>query len=88
MSQQALNLLQQLTCKGATKVILAGAEDILFEYRITFTFNYKDGAKTINFTELEKLGLNSDIDALTVPNRVVIRDFTYDHSIFILIRFY
>lgn len=40
----------------------------LYDDRITFTFNYKDGTKTINFTELEKSGLGSDINALAAPN--------------------
>ena len=45
---------------------------ILYDDRITFTFNYKDGTKTINFTELEKSGLGSDINALAAPkNRQV-----------------
>ena len=39
----------------------------LYDDRITFTFNYKDGTKTINFTELEKSGLGSDINALAAP---------------------
>ena len=39
----------------------------LYDDRITFTFNYKDGTKTINFTELEKSGLGSDITALAAP---------------------
>ena len=55
----------------------------LYDDRITFTFNYKDGTKTINFTELEKSGLGSDISALAAPYRVFIRYLTYEHSIFI-----
>lgn len=39
----------------------------LYDDRITFTFNYKDGSKTITFTELEKSGLGSDINALAAP---------------------
>lgn len=39
----------------------------LYDDRIMFTFNYKDGTKTINFTELEKSGLGSDINALAAP---------------------
>ncbi len=39
----------------------------LHDDRITFTFHYKDGTKTINFTELEKSGLGSDINALAAP---------------------
>ncbi len=41
----------------------------LYDDRITFTFNYKDGTKTINFTELEKSGLGSDINALAAPQK-------------------
>ncbi len=41
----------------------------LYDDRITFTFNYKDGSKTITFTELEKSGLGSDINALAAGNR-------------------
>lgn len=41
----------------------------LYDDRITFTFNYKDGSKTITFTELEKSGLGSDINALAAPNQ-------------------
>ena len=48
----------------------------LYDDRITFTFNYKDGTKTINFTELEKSGLGSDITALAAPYRVFIRELT------------
>lgn len=40
----------------------------LYDDRITFTFNYKDGSKTITFTELEKSGLGSDINALAAPS--------------------
>mgnify|MGYP003416435097 CR=1 FL=1 len=39
----------------------------LYDDRITFTFNYKDGSKTITFAELEKAGLGSDISALAAP---------------------
>ena len=42
----------------------------LYDDRITFTFNYKDGSKTITFTELEKSSLGSDINALAAPYRV------------------
>ena len=41
----------------------------LYDDRITFTFNYKDGSKTITFTELEKSGLGSDINALAAPSK-------------------
>ena len=41
----------------------------LYDDRITFTFNYKDGSKTITFAELEKSGLGSDINALAAPNK-------------------
>lgn len=44
----------------------------LYDDRITFTFNYKDGSKTITFAELEKSGLGSDISALAAPYRVFI----------------
>ena len=44
----------------------------LYDDRITFTFNYKDGTKTINFTELEKSGLGSDINALAAPKTAII----------------
>ena len=54
----------------------------LYDDRITFTFNYKDGTKTINFTELEKSGLGSDINALAAPYRVFITDLSYEHSFF------
>ena len=39
----------------------------LYDDRITFTFNYKDGTKTITFTELEESSLGSDINALAAP---------------------
>ena len=39
----------------------------LYDDRITFTFNYKDGSKTITFAEFEKSGLGSDINALAAP---------------------
>lgn len=38
----------------------------LYDDRITFTFNYKNGSKTITFADLEKLGLSSDIKAIAV----------------------
>ena len=44
----------------------------LYDDRITFTFNYKAGTKTINFTELEKSGLGSDINALAAPSLKVL----------------
>ena len=40
---------------------------ILDEDKITFTFNYKNGTKTITFAELEESGLGSDINALAAP---------------------
>ena len=49
---------------------------ILYDDRITFTFNYKDGTKTINFTELEKSGLGSDINALAAPIGMFLKDFS------------
>ena len=51
----------------------------LYDDRITFTFNYKDGTKTINFTELEKSGLGSDINALAAPSVMVYKSFLIDH---------
>ena len=39
----------------------------LYDDRITFTFNYKDGSKTITFNKVEKLGLGSDINAIAAP---------------------
>ena len=48
----------------------------LYDDRITFTFNYKDGTKTINFTELEKSGLGSDITALVAPIGMFLKDFS------------
>ena len=48
----------------------------LYDDRITFTFNYKDGTKTINFTELEKSGLGSDINALAAPIGMFLKDFS------------
>ena len=49
---------------------------ILYDDRITFTFNYKDGTKTINFTELEKSGLGSDINALAAPIGMFLKDLS------------
>lgn len=46
----------------------------LYDDRITFTFNYKDGSKTITFAELEKSGLGSDISALAAPKRKTVLD--------------
>lgn len=48
----------------------------LYDDRITFTFNYKDGTKAINFTELEKSGLGSDITALAAPIGMFLKDFS------------
>ena len=39
----------------------------LFDDRITFTFNFKNGTQTITFAELEESGLGSDIKALGAP---------------------
>lgn len=36
----------------------------VYDDRITFTFNYKDGTKTITFAELEESDLGSDINVL------------------------
>ena len=44
---------------------------IVYEDRITFTFNYKNGTNTITFAELEESGLGSDINALGAPKRAV-----------------
>ena len=40
---------------------------VLYDDRITFTFNYKEGSKTITFAELEREGLGSDLTALAAP---------------------
>ena len=40
----------------------------LYDDRITFVFNFKDGTKTVTFAELEKSGLGSDINALAAPS--------------------
>ena len=39
----------------------------VYDDRITFTFNFKDGTKTVTFAELEESGLGSDINALAAP---------------------
>ena len=52
---------------------------VLYDDRITFTFNYKDGSKTITFADLEKSGLGSDINAPAAPATVTlhpVRAFT------------
>ena len=49
----------------------------LYDDRITFTFNYKDGSKTITFAELEKSGLGSDISALAAPVESLDTQFAY-----------
>lgn len=57
----------------------------LYDDRITFTFNYKNGTKTINFTELEKSGLGSDINALAAPS---LKAFVYAAlSVFLCLKF-
>ena len=53
----------------------------VYDDRITFTFNYKDGTKTVTFAELEESGLGSDIDALAAPYRVSITDLSFRYSI-------
>lgn len=45
----------------------------VYDDRITFTFNYKDGTKTITFAELEESGLGSDINALGAPKNGKVR---------------
>ncbi len=47
---------------------------VLYDDRITFTFNYKDGTKTITFTDLEKAGMGSDINALAAPSKAYKKD--------------
>ena len=42
----------------------------LYDDRITFVFNFKDGTKTVTFAELEESGLGSDINALAAPETV------------------
>ncbi len=51
----------------------------VYDDRITFTFNYKDGTKTITFAELEESGLGSDIDALAAPKirKLRLSDFSF-----------
>lgn len=60
----------------------------LYDDRITFTFNYKDGSKTITFAELEKSGLGSDISALAAPKSLIAepktKSFRFRYSIFII----
>ena len=62
---------------------------ILYDDRITFTFNYKDGSKTITFAELEKSGLGSDISALAAPYRVFLTNLRVGcgHSISFCLHF-
>lgn len=49
----------------------------VYDDRITFTFNYKDGTKTITFAELEESGLGSDINALAAPAASRHRQFAF-----------
>ena len=41
----------------------------LYDDRIAFAFNYKDGTKTITLEELENSSLGSDLTALAAPHR-------------------
>ena len=45
----------------------------LYDDRIAFVFNYKDGAETISFDELNDSTLHSDLTALGGPRREVFR---------------
>lgn len=55
----------------------------LFDDRIIFTFNYKDGSRTITFDEIENSDLCSDLTSLGAP-KVKIRSFRKGLLIFIL----
>jgi len=57
----------------------------VYDDRITFTFNYKDGTKTVTFAELEESGLGSDINALAAPRK---RTPRRAFSFCIMIRFF
>lgn len=39
----------------------------LYDDRMVFVFNYKDGAKTVTFAEIEASGIGSDLNALVAP---------------------
>ena len=41
----------------------------LFDDRIIFTFNYKDGSRTITFDEIENSDLGSDLTSLGAPRK-------------------
>ena len=39
----------------------------LYDDKIVFTFNYKDGSKTITMEEIENSALSSDLTSLGAP---------------------
>ena len=41
----------------------------LYDDKIVFTFNYKDGSKTISMEEIENSALSSDLTSLGAPDR-------------------
>ena len=46
----------------------------LYDDHLVFVGNYKDGTKTITFTEMEAAGIGSDLNALSVPIKDGVND--------------
>ena len=57
----------------------------LYDDRLLLTFNFKDGTRTITFSDVQTATNEngSDLDCLAAPYRVFIRDFTYEYSFFL-----
>ena len=51
----------------------------LYDDKITFTFNYKDGTKTVFLSEINCTPSGSDIKCLAAPKVMVYKSFLIDH---------
>ena len=57
----------------------------LYDDKITFTFNYKDGTKTVFLSEINCTPSGSDIKCLAAPNASVYKSFLKDRHFFIIL---
>ena len=55
----------------------------LYDDKLLLTFNFKDGTRTITFSDVQTATNEngSDLDCLAAPYRVFITDLSYEHSI-------
>ena len=57
----------------------------LYDDKITFTFNYKDGTKTVFLSEINCTPSGSDIKCLAAPNASVYKSFLIDRYFYFVI---